>query len=163
MLHISEMTLLNLFLFIQGSRANLKKHLSEKHVEHTLMITDKIASVETDIQEIQNATATIQHKQETLANQTNDHREEIARVRDEVATLRGAVDRQAERSREVEESARAMPVREPQGAERPDEVKEQDNNAEEIKDIKNRLVKLEDQVKQIQLRSLNVRPQVRFS
>ena len=140
----------------------MKKHLSEKHYEHTLMVTDKIA-LETSIQEIQNNTATIQNKQETLANQVNDHREEIARLRDEIATLRGAVDRRAERSREIEESARAMPAREPQGAERPDEVKEQGNNAKEINELKNRLDKLEDLVKQIQLRSLNVRPQVRLS
>ena len=127
------------------------------------MVTDKIASVETNIQETQNTTAAIQHKQKTLANQANDHREEIGRLRDEVATLRGAIDRQAERSREIEESARAVPAREPQGAERPDEVTEQDNNAGEINELKNRLDKLEDLVKQIQLRSLNVRRQVRFS
>ena len=127
------------------------------------MVTDKIALVENNIQEIQNTTVTIQHKQKTLANQANDRREEIARVSDEIATLRGAVDRQVERFNEVEERARAMPAREPQGAERPDEVNEQGNNVEEINDIKNRLDKLEDLVKQIQLRSLNVRPQVRFS
>ena len=108
------------------------------------MITDRISSMETTVQRIDNATTTIEQRQQTLDNQGNNFREELATFRDDLAALRVAVDQKQDTSREIEESAQA--TREPQGAEGPA------LRPNDIEDIKQRLDRLEDQFKQIQLR-----------
>ncbi|CAB3985561.1 TNF receptor-associated factor 3-like [Paramuricea clavata] len=125
----------------QGSRADIKKHMAEKQVEHAAMVTDRMSSMETNLGQIQNS---IQHHQEAVDNETKNYSEELASLRDDVATLRAVVDRSQNRSHEVEESARPLPAGEPQGAGKPD--------ADEMKDVKTRLQRLEDQVKQILVR-----------
>jgi chromosome segregation ATPase len=114
--------------------------MSEKHVEHMAMVTGRISSIETNLRQTQSS---IQEHQETAENRANNYREELASLRDDVATLRAAVDRSPNRSHEVEESARPLPAGEPQGAGKPDD---------EMKDIKEHLQRLEDQVKQLLVR-----------
>ena len=130
----------------KGSRADLRKHMLEKQVEHTTMMKDKILSVETNVQRIQNTTTTVQQRQEALDNQANNYREELASFRDDLATLRAAVDRHQNRSHEIEESARPLPAGEPQGAEKPE------SSSDEMKEIKARLARVEEQVKQMLVR-----------
>ena len=115
--------------------------MAEKQVEHVAMVTDRMSSNETNLRQTQNS---IQEHQVAVDNQTKNYREELASLRDDLATLRAAVDRQPNRSHEVEESARPLPAGEPQGAGKPD--------ADEIKDLKTRLERLEDQVKQLLVR-----------
>ena len=112
--------------------------MSEKQVEHMAMVTDRMSSIETNLRQTQNS---IQQHEVAVDNQTKNYREELASLRDDLATLRAAVDRQPNRSHEVEESARPLPAGEPQGAGKPD--------ADEMKDLKTRLERLEDQVKQL--------------
>jgi DNA repair exonuclease SbcCD ATPase subunit len=125
-------------LILKGSRAAIKDHLSKEQLQHTTMMTDRISSVETNVQRIENATTTMK---EALDNQGNNYREELTTFRDDLAALRVAVDNLQTTLHEIEEGAR-----EPQGAEaaaaRPDENQ----------DLKTRLERLEDQMKQIQLR-----------
>ena len=130
----------------QGSRADLKKHILEKPVEHTTMMTDRISSMETNVQRIDDATKTIEQRQQALDNQVNNYREELTTFRDDLAALRVAVDQRQNATHEIEE--RAQPGREPQGAEAP----RLRSNADGIQDLKTRLERLEDQLKQIQLR-----------
>jgi DNA repair exonuclease SbcCD ATPase subunit len=125
----------------KGSRADIKKHMSEKQVEHVAMVTGRISSIETNLRQTQSS---IQEHQETAENRANNYREELASLRDDVATLRAAVDRSPNRSHEVEESARPLPAGEPQGAGKPD--------VDEAKDVKEHLQRLEDQVKQLLVR-----------
>jgi DNA repair exonuclease SbcCD ATPase subunit len=104
------------------------------------MMTDRISSVETNVQRIENATTTMK---EALDNQGNNYREELTTFRDDLAALRVAVDNLQNTPHEIEEGARA---REPQGAEAPAA------RPDENQDLKTRLERLEDQMKQIQLR-----------
>ena len=128
---------------LKGSRAGLKKHLSEKQVEHTRMLTDKISVMETNVAQINTTTTTIQQRQEALNNQSMNYRDELASLRDNLATLSATVERIKDKPpHEIQESARALPPKEQQGAERPDEITE----------IKTRLTALEEQMKQLQLR-----------
>ena len=134
------------YFLLKGSRAQLKKHILDEQVEHTTMMTDRISSMETNVQRIDNATKTIEERQQALDNQANNYREELTTFRDDLAALRVAVDQKQDATREIEESAQRG--REPQGAEAP----ALRLNADEIQNIKTRLDRLEDQMKQIQLR-----------
>lgn len=106
------------------------------------MLTDKISVMETDVAQINTTTTAIQQRQEALDNQSINYREELASLRDNLATLRATVERIKDKPHEIQESAQALPPKEKQGAERPDEITE----------IKTRLTTLEEQVKQLQLR-----------
>ena len=110
-------------------------------------MNSRISSLETNVQRIDNATKTIEQRQQALNNQANNHRDELTSFRDDLAALRVAVDQKLNTSQEIE-SSQPLPTRDPQGAKGPG----LGLNANDIQDIKMRLERLEDQLRQIQHR-----------
>ena len=132
---ITETSLINKYFFIKGSRADIKKHMSEKHTEHIAMVTDRVSSVETKLGQFQRS---IQEHQVAVENRANNYHDELASLRDDFATLRAAVDRALNRSHEV-----------PQGTGKPD--------ADQIKDLKMRLERVRDWPQEAQARFARAR------
>lgn len=106
--------------------------MAERNVEHTSMVQHKMGAMQSAIEMIQDAQQQ-QHLEDQFANQ----HEELATVRNDLATLREAVDRYT--LAKVEERAQSPSSGGPQ-------------EAESLEDVKGRLRKLEEQVQNLHLR-----------
>ncbi|XP_046863268.1 TNF receptor-associated factor 5-like, partial [Xenia sp. Carnegie-2017] len=128
----------------QGSRSDLKKHMSEKQITHVTMLNGYIKTLDGHVKQLETSTTAITEMQSSVDEQLKNHHKEIVKFHGDLEALRASHGgsssfRAAESSQANENMSR--------GAGKPDEKPRDDtiHDQAEIDNIKRRLTKLEEQ------------------
>ncbi|XP_046860118.1 TNF receptor-associated factor 3-like [Xenia sp. Carnegie-2017] len=145
----------------QGSRSDLKKHMSEKQITHVTMLNGYIKTLDGQVKQLETSTTAITEMQSSVDEQLKNHHREIVKIHDDLEALRASHGesssfRAAESSQANENMSR--------GASKPDEKPRDDAiyDQAEIDNIKRRLSKLEEQVASLMFRERHSVNRVQF-